>query len=225
MPIFHKEKIVFIHIPKNAGMYVEKILGVDAELRDYSKPTDKPSTFGLLKSRYKTMKLEHNKELKLDFLYGAFGGQVLMQHMSLSELVNTRLITEDIISSYGFYFVHRHPLERCISIYKYWGFEGKMSFHDFCVKYVENPAASYGNFPLLTHLRTQSSFIQIPDNYSRIKPIGIDLKDLDTFLLSIGKHSLGKRVNSSKEFKVRVEKRSIEIVERVYREDYENFGY
>nr|WP_305908263.1 hypothetical protein [Methylomarinum sp. Ch1-1]MDP4521081.1 hypothetical protein [Methylomarinum sp. Ch1-1] len=56
MPYFEKHKVFFIHIPKNAGMFVEKQFGIPQEIVTYEQPTDKKCFYRTLKDQYSSLK-------------------------------------------------------------------------------------------------------------------------------------------------------------------------
>ena len=192
MPYFEKHNILFIHIPKNAGMYIEKLLGIPDSIVSYRMPTDKD---GFLYSFFKKLsrRIEfhiqrdvphhlclRNRDLCKKYLYGSFGGFYLYQHSSLWEIINYGMLDKDILDNCVILAVHRHPVDRMVSIYKYWGFYKSMAFDDFCFRYIGNRADALDNFGLLMHLRTQVSFVANASPYTeRVEWLSFEKLDDD----------------------------------------------
>ena len=89
MPISHKDKLIFIHIPKTGGGSIEKTLKI-----------------------YGT---ENNGDLKpnLNILYGISNNKVL-QHLTLQEILE---ITKNKFNDYKIFTFVRNPYDRIVSEY------------------------------------------------------------------------------------------------------------
>lgn len=147
MPFYPERKILFIHIPKTAGIYISKILGVGFEgfYRNY-RPT-------LEQSRSLFLRDENNKEsrnnpsrskrllrtlLRLplpsgrahlqagkssaDYLIGGATFELAMQNLTVGELLRYGLVSQrDLLASRKIVSV-RHPEDRFRSLVSYWNF-------------------------------------------------------------------------------------------------------
>lgn len=230
MPFFRDKKILFIHIPKNAGMFVEKKLGIPREIVTYRKPTDKETLY--LKVRKIFSKIQHNvfnkkNELEKRFLYGNFAGAYNFQHASLSEIIEYRMLSKDELNESTLLAVHRNPVDRTVSIYKYWGFYKFMSFEVFCKTYVSRPDKIINNFGVLMHLKTQVSYVNNSLGYEKkinwlsFESIEADLTDF----LHLNNIKIDGKVNRSDDVAVDVSETARRIIENIYEEDFNYFGY
>jgi hypothetical protein len=236
MPYFKEKEILFIHIPKNAGMFIEKTLEIPNQLASYRQPKSYKGLKKIMKifvskfffsALYNTHKLDLGKE----YLYGIYAGRYPFQHASIEELLAYNLINDNEIKSATILAVHRHPLSRSLSIYKYWGYDKELSFEEFCIEYIQNRANAMGNFPLLVHLKSQVSFLRNTSGISLDKVHWLSFEnlnvDLTNFLTEKGldlklPQSL---VNQSSSSEIHVSEKAKRIVEGVYHEDYAYFGY
>ena len=111
MPISHKHKIIFVHIPKTAGQTIEKSLNIFGE--------------------------DNNGKSKasMDLLYGILNGKSL-QHLTIQEIKKIRESEFRIYKKIAFV---RNPFDRIISEYfwrmKYFG-KKIVKFKDFLVEEV-----------------------------------------------------------------------------------------
>jgi len=231
MPYFKDKNILFIHIPKNAGMYIEKQLGIPKQIVSYKKPTDAPSLYEFIKLKAKKIiKKNYIINLEKKYLYGQFGGAYIFQHASLSEILTYRMLDIEDIENAIILAVHRHPVDRIKSIYKYWGFYKKMSFDEFCENYVKSPKNIINNFGLLMHLKSQYSYVAYAGHFTD-KVEWIKFENLyDDFQKIINKYNLDIKleksvVNNSNKCDIKVSKNSLKIIEKAYKDDFDYFGY
>lgn len=96
---FDKDKIIFIHIPRTAGTYIEKHLCKKYKCeRKWPKP-NKKNLFGLYK-------------IKDD-------NYLTLQHLTLNEMIKYQFINKNIENQYIFTII-RNPYDRIVSLYKNW---------------------------------------------------------------------------------------------------------
>jgi hypothetical protein len=235
MPYFSDKKILFIHIPKNGGMYVEKCLGIPDELVGRGTPT---KTYWTTRVRTKLNEvlaaLPHRKRdasLGRRYLYGYYGGGFPFQHASLEEIVQLRLVPRETLEQCTVLAVHRHPLDRAISVYKYWGLSERMSFRDYCARWLQAPEREDLTVTQLCHIRTQCSYIDTTSELASdvvVLPFEDLSRELGAFLDGRGMENRTReveRVNVSRPQEIEPDPESVGIVEDVYSCDYDRFGY
>lgn len=235
MPYFEEHKILFIHIPKNAGMYIEKVLGIPKEIVNYAQPTSKKTLYQKLRGQAVKVKSQLcankvRKDLEKKYLYGQFAGPYIFQHASLSEIVSYRMLDKETIENSKILAVHRNPIDRAISIYKYWGLYKRVSFDDFCSGYILNPKNAIDNFGLLVHLKPQASFVDSSSGYfKRVNWISFENFnfDMNDFFIKNNIHNklYEEKINASSNKSFDISKGSEDIIREVYSDDFELFGY
>lgn len=235
MPYFKDKNILFIHIPKNAGMFIENILGLPKEIISYRQPTVSKLSFNNMRSILRALKRKLSstdliRSIKKEYLYGNYAGEFFFQHASLQEIIDYQLLTTEELDRSIKVAVHRNPLDRVISIYKYWGYDNKISFEEFCVKYVDSSRRRVDNFGLLMHLKSQYSYLKNDRyNISEIELLRFDslTEDLNRFndkyktKLCIS----SEKINSSKGGGCTVSDLAKEIIKTTYSKDFYLFGY
>ena len=96
---FDKDKVIFIHIPRTAGTYIEKELCKKYNCKlDWPNP-NKDNLFGLYN-------IKDNHYLTL-------------QHLTLNEMIKYDFINKNIENQYIFTVI-RNPYDRILSLYKNW---------------------------------------------------------------------------------------------------------
>lgn len=96
---FDKDKIIFIHIPRTAGSYIENKLCYKYDCRiKWPEPNEK-NLFGLYK-------IKDNNYLTL-------------QHLTLNEMIKYEYINKNIENQFIFTII-RNPYDRVLSLYKNW---------------------------------------------------------------------------------------------------------
>ena len=88
MPIAHKYKCIFIHVPKCAGKSVEDKLRIKSAL-------NVPSFY---------------------FLYG-FHGNIQLQHLTPEQMLRLNYVKQDVFNSYFKFCFVRNPYDRAVSDY------------------------------------------------------------------------------------------------------------
>jgi hypothetical protein len=240
MPYFPDKNLLFIHIPKNGGTFVEKNLGIPVDWGLEKKPSlhieeeTKSSFLGQIKQNIRNLfpTAFPREEEQIDWsfmqrklIYGYFGEGFAFQHATLSEIIGMRLLPPEILSSSRVISIHRDPLERAKSVFKYWLWNEQFTFEEFCINYVDNPWKGKLTHSQLTHLRPQIDFIsvdgQVPD-WVELIPLG----DISKWLLKNFGIENNKKINSSSsEIEVRVTDVCLDILKSRYAKDYEYFGY
>lgn len=107
MPIFHKHKLVFVHIPKNAGKSVE------AAFLGQAGPTSGKRS--RLNAACKFLLRATSSSVPRRDLLGSLDYTFAAQHMTLRELTDYGLVSEQKCPSYRSFAVIRNPYDRAIS--------------------------------------------------------------------------------------------------------------
>nr|WP_305908262.1 hypothetical protein [Methylomarinum sp. Ch1-1]MDP4521080.1 hypothetical protein [Methylomarinum sp. Ch1-1] len=85
----------------------------------------------------------------------------------MRDIIEYRILDKEVLDSSLLISVHRNPIDRAISIYKYWGFNRKMNFDEFCKKIIKNPSNVLNRFDQLMHLKPQVSFVKNSGEYEK----------------------------------------------------------
>uniref|UniRef100_A0A6C0BT36 Sulfotransferase domain-containing protein n=1 Tax=viral metagenome TaxID=1070528 RepID=A0A6C0BT36_9ZZZZ len=112
---FDKGKIVFIHIPRTAGSYIEDKLCDKYNCKKKWPEPNKENLFGLYKVK--------------DYNY------LTLQHLTLNEMIKYEFIEKNIENQFIFTII-RNPYDRVLSLYKNW-FKAYKTFDIFLDKLVE----------------------------------------------------------------------------------------
>ena len=233
MPYFADHRVLFLHIPKNAGMHVERCLGLPLALLDETAPTDRSPLIMTLKRWRKTLDTlsgrAEREAMRRRLVYDTFGGLHYYQHATYREHVALRLIDPADCERAHILAVHRDPLARAISIYTYWNLAPRMDFETFVETWLARPwdaALTYGQ---QQHVATQASFIDgAPEDRLTLLPFD----DLDNALQAFAtSHGLtlerpGRRINAARRGARPDPPPHIKArIAELYRVDYERFGY
>lgn len=150
MPISHKHKTIFVHIPKNAGTSVENVLGV-SNIHDLHNAGKTSEILKVTNTELLSYKEYRNILLKSP------------QHYTLQEL--KKIIDKSTIDTYLKFSIVRNPYDRFVSEYKYNKQFNFLSFDEY-VNYVMSLTAVERNWFFDGHLETQTSFLS--DEYGVI---------------------------------------------------------
>jgi len=112
--ISHKHKTIFVHVPKVAGISIEKLFLDDLGL-DY----DNRSALHL--------GVNLNKNI----------GPPRVSHLTAKEYVEQHYISQELYDDYFTFGFVRNPYDRVYSFYKYLGYNSIISFEVFVLNYLE----------------------------------------------------------------------------------------
>lgn len=108
--ISHKHKCIFIHIPKTAGMSIEKAFATSLGLDFY-------------KSQCPPLGLSFNVNREI--------GPLSLAHLPAKDYVPLSYLSEELFKNYFKFSFVRNPYDRMVSIYKYFGYHRILSFEGF----------------------------------------------------------------------------------------------
>ena len=214
MPISHKHKIIFVHIPKTAGQTIEKTLNIFGKDNNGSL---KPSS---------------------DILYGIQEGRSL-QHLTIQEIKKIRLSE---FKSYKKIAFVRNPFDRIISEFfwrlKYFG-KKTVSFKYFLVeeviprkngipKMMKNFYQHENIVKLIDdHYMDQYKFIADKNGDVIVDFVGKFENLYDDFKKACGLELINQKIHSTKHnhYKEYYDSETISLVKKCYEKDLEFFKY
>jgi len=211
MPISHKHKLIFVHIPKTAGSSVEASLGIRGVDNHGSVTPSKDILFG-------------SKEFKI---FSRIFHHDVYQHKSLPQI--KRIVGQRIFKEYFKFAFVRNPYDRVVSDYCW--HNTKMTFKDFLLKQVKprkNQLLQRG--PYDDHFYDQHKFICdkkgkiLVDFLGRFENLDEDfhkLCRLRRLNLTLGEVNGRKRNH----YRTYYDSETKRICYQIYQKDFELFGY
>ena len=212
MPISHKHKVIFIHIPKTAGLSVVRAL-------DIPHPTENPAHKPYFSAR---LTREEKEEYGLEH-------HVWWIHLFSSELKT--YIPDDVFREYFKFAIVRNPWDRAVSYYiKHVSvdeaFENKDSFERWLLSYEFLNKIT----PLVEVLIPQKLYITdekgdlLVDFVGRFENLEEDWKKI---CRKAGIRAALPRINTSshKHYSFYYNRKTRRVIEDSFRDDIEMFGY
>lgn len=132
MPISDKHKIIFIHIPKNAGKSFEIMLGIHNQY--HGSPNSRSKLNAGLK--YLLTSSKNKKAEKL--LMGVIDKSYAAQHLTLQEMILGNWLNKEQLNEYHRIAIVRDPIDRAYSIFNH-------TSRDFDINNVEEKFNSFLN--------------------------------------------------------------------------------
>lgn len=215
MPISHKYKSIFVHIPKTAGSSVESALGISNinDLYNIGK------TNGVLKvTNTETLSYKEYRNILLKS----------PQHYTLQEL--KKIIDKSTIDDYLKFSIVRNPYDRFVSEYKYNKQFNFLSFDEY-VNYVMSLAAVERNWFFDGHLETQTSFLSdetgvIDQSVKIFKFEELDaLKNFVNRLTGISNFPHKLKSTNTATFISFYTNKTENMIYEFYKDDFVNFSY
>lgn len=160
LPIFHDHKLVFVHIPKNAGKSVES-----AFLGDRGSELGKRSR---MNEAFKLMLRLTSNPAPRKHLLGSLDYTFAAQHMTLKELSDLGFVTSRTCPDYRSFAVVRNPYDRAVSsVFHHFGRalrEGTRRIdtaEDFDRAFMEWLDEAPKDHNQIAHKRTQFEFLSL----------------------------------------------------------------
>jgi hypothetical protein len=223
LPISHENKIIFIHIPKNAGESIEKALGI------YGNQEETESSSLLSKM------LGKHEEKRRDTFWGIVDNRVALQHLTAMQLKEA--VSDDPLWDSFFKFaVVRNPWTKAVSEYNwYLRYGPHLSFKEW-VFTLETRLLINGSINILEfgHNKKQCEFV-LDSNGALMLDRVLKFENLKSDFDEICRQnqwdvclSHTKDTSSTSEiadFRALFDTQSIEEIERIYKDDIELFNY
>lgn len=208
--ISHKHKCIFVHIPKCAGTSIEMLLEPDVMV---NTPLGRKHLFGIDDSPP--------------------SGPIVLQHLTADQVKNR--IENHVYNEYFKFTFVRNPYAKCFSEYQWWldhGATSKISFKEWLVNHLK-PYMGFDTFMFYGHNKPQHEFIYnnhgklLVDYVGRVENLQNDLNHIcDQLQIDYFKTSWDQRSKKdSSQYHQYYDDESREIVEHIYKKDFEYFGY
>lgn len=215
MIIDNKNKLIFIHIPKNAGSSVENFFF--SELK-----TKRTIIIKLTDFLKKFSKIGIYAWLYVPILFICFKIIFKTYHKDLKDLDFEKF------NNYKVFTVLRHPQDRIVSYYYYYGFNKKLSFYEFL-----DEISNKNDFFSKHIKRNQFEFIKC-NNKCDINILNYDNLEND-FKAFCEKNNLDlkklKKINKSDDhnksllYSGKDRNKILKLVYTIYKDDFDTFNY
>lgn len=232
MPISTQHKVIFVHIPKNAGKSIERSLSI-VDKNDLKYKHQINSILSILFFKFAKF-LNYPNLRKKGF--GTGFTQLTFQHMTYLEIISNLKINKD----YKWLACIRNPYTRVNSLYKHHALKNKNEtiiepFRSFVQRFFDSKKIS-NNFDFIAHRKLQRQFLELPNgqinpNIHLISYENINV-NFDTFCNMINKNIKLKWHEKDKVMKKnhsiffdQWSTEEIEIINDYYHKDFIEFGF
>lgn len=210
MPISHKHKCIFVHIPKTGGVSITTALGICGTQIDRNR---------------------FDNTLNENILFG-FNGKIYYQHLLLREI--KKIVERYIFNSYFKFAFVRNPYSRIVSEYLYRKNINQRfintTFREFIINYLIPNNKKKLKDDKDRHSKPQYKFITDNkgkievDFVGRFENIDEDFEMIKKILgLNVDLHILNKSGNQL--YEKYYDEETKKIVGRIYQKDFQIFGY
>jgi len=211
---FDKDKVIFIHIPRTSGTYIEGRLCKKYNCKLNWPEPNKENLFGLYK-------IEDNNYLTL-------------QHLTLKEMIKYEFINKNIENQFIFTVI-RNPYDRVASLYKNW-FKKYETFDKFLEELEKLNLDNYQHNGIVTNNKN-FNYINMTSNLSEIKyfvlPQYYYIDNNENYEVNIIKYEEIENLNDILKLDLKFNKRcnnNLTEVQKnkiynIYKIDFEKFGF
>lgn len=228
MPILHNKKLLFIHIPKNAGRSIEAYFNFNKHAPSLKSQWRSPLN-GFAKA---LLNLTRDRNSKLT-LYGVIDIGLTAQHLTYQEIELFRFLPPTELRQYFSFAIVRNPWDRAVSIYRHMRRdktepESIESFSSFLQDFFTTPHIRHND---LSFRRQQYEFVRNCDGSLSLSKI-IRFENLSNEIPTIASRFnitgsipwIGKQ-HSSLHYRQLYSDESRTLIERIYAKDIEIFNY
>ncbi len=221
-----KRKLLFIHIPKNAGKSIEIAMGfVDRKTK--ANPRGRSILNGIAKKFLNLTTRQKNKEM----LWGPIDYVLSGQHLTCQEIELLNFIDILEFQEALKFAVIRNPFDRAISTFTM--FTQSTSLEEFKFFWDKKSIDIKLDHNKVAHRRSQLSFLlntrgkMEVDELIRYENLDEDFQDFCkkyNFNIPILPH-IGARQCLKKDYRTFYDRESKEMIQDYFKEDFEAFGY
>lgn len=214
----NNKEVVFIHIPRTAGTYIENVICKKYNIDKKWPISDKNILFGLLK--------QNNKYFTL-------------QHLTFTEMHKYNFINVD--KNIFYFSIIRNPFDRVISLYSNWGGDKRFKTFDIFLNKLlsfnmdnydhngiitENSNFNYKNMSknlkdCMYHFLPQYKYVYDASNNIKVNTYKINEMNKLNNILNV---NLKFSKTRNKKFK-QINKEQIDKIVKIYKKDFEIFNY
>lgn len=228
MPYLKSKNLLYIHIPKTGGKSIELAFKFVGQANINNQNT---RNFINLASRF--FLNSSKSKLSYEKLHGPIDYVFIGQHLSILEITKYNFIPKAKLNSAIVFSVVRNPYDRAVSTYGMFSDHGGSTdsdlFYEFWRKFMNYQQYDHN---ILAHTRTQSHFLKDENgvicvkNLLRFENLENDVRE---FGLKIGMGDIvlshqGRNPNR-KSFEEYFDSKSYALINRIFAEDFQNFGY
>jgi hypothetical protein len=227
--INHEKKAIFIHIPKTAGSYISNTLVKYYGFTNYLNVlvNKRPDHNSVCMINHFPNILTGNQLYDNSFFNKVIG---ILNYCQSSEYINQQcgMDSEKWNTYFKFCFI-RHPYSRVISAWKHIKqiFPDTLPFDEYIMQNKYNVSnIEYGHLFMSqsVHITNPSGLCGI-DMFGRFEHLEEDFKKI---LNKIGFQRIvhnSKKINSSGNFSLKIDKKSVKIINHLFVDDFRNFHY
>lgn len=234
MPISHKYKTLFIHIPKNAGKSFEIFLGIHNQYE--GAPNSR--SFANKVAKYFLNKTTNVNAVKQ--LIGTGDKSFATQHLTLQEILLANWVDNQTLKQYRRVAIIRDPFDRAFSLYNH----HRLVHTPETIESIEDGFFAFLNqieglrnssdHAIISHFRQQVDYLRdLKGNIDSVAVLRLEnlKEDVNSFcerksLDALKNKSLPISKESKNDFRDKAKsQRNIDLVYNLFKDDFESLGY
>ena len=224
MAYHQQKKLLFIHIPKNAGKSIELALSLVSETL-----IARPRTRGRFNLVAKYILNQTQNKLMRQRLFGSYDYVLCAQHLTMQEIELLNLISLAEIKAASTFAVIRNPYSRALSTFRHFKKSTDLSdFKSFWREFLVYDGLDHNQ---IAHRRTQKSYVVdcrgklAIDNLLRFESLNDDFEQFcrDHSLEHAGLPKLG--AHDRLDYHDFYDSEARKLVESIFAEDIDEFKY